>query len=297
MKIHIQKIMLIAFITSLISLIAIDYFSHTYIKAEFSQTDPMPEKMGVYFRGYKIGKTSKLKISKNFKTTYLYITINQHGLHLPKNITAEVKKYNDDIKYVDIVYPRAPMIKFIRTGDIIKGKYELNADGISDTNQAHLDNLSAKGERLLSSATETAENLSDLFNLIFDMLDENRENLYSSSTALKKSMDNLEVTTTNLKELTTKMNSSISEEIIKNSAKNLETTTSNIAASSKDFSSISQNFIQTSSDFTTIIPKLSTLIDTAQIVLCNINKMITGLMKTLKQNFSGIRFFLGKAIK
>ena len=129
------------------------------------------------------------------------------------------------------------------------------------------------------------------------MLDENRENLYSSSTALKKSMDNLEITTTNLKELTIKMNSSISEETIKNSAKNLETTTSNIAASSKDFSSISQNFIQTSSDFTTIIPKLSTLIDTAQLVLCNINKMITGLMKTLKQNFSGIRFMFGKAVK
>ena len=52
------------------------FFTHTYIRAEFNKMDPMPSRMGVYYKGYKLGTTSKLKISKDFKTTYLYITLN-----------------------------------------------------------------------------------------------------------------------------------------------------------------------------------------------------------------------------
>ena len=47
------------------------FFTHTYIRAEFNKMDPMPSRMGVYYKGYKLGTTSKLKISKDFKTTYL----------------------------------------------------------------------------------------------------------------------------------------------------------------------------------------------------------------------------------
>lgn len=53
--------------------------------------DPMPSRMGVYYKGYKLGTTSKLKISKDFKTTYLYITLNQRGLQLPKISPQELK--------------------------------------------------------------------------------------------------------------------------------------------------------------------------------------------------------------
>ena len=65
-----------------------DYLNHTYIKAEFNKMDPMPSKMGVYYKGYKLGSTTKLKISKEFRTTYLNIKLNQRALQLPKNISA-----------------------------------------------------------------------------------------------------------------------------------------------------------------------------------------------------------------
>lgn len=293
----ISKFGVISIIATLFCLIAFDYMTHTYIKAEFTKTDPMPEKMGVYYKGYKIGTTSKLKISKDFRTTYLYITLSQRGLHLPRNISVEVKDYNDDIKFVDIIYPAAPMIKYIKTGDIIRGEYNLNTDGISDTNQAHLDNLSARGERLLSAATETAENLSDLFNLIFDMLDENRSNLYSSSTALNNSMQNLEVTTKNLKELSSKINDEITQEIIKNSAQNIELTTKNIADSSNKISSISGNFDKTSADISSLPSKLNSLVEISQCLICNLNDIVLGVKNTLKQRFSGMRVIFGKAVK
>ena len=48
--------------------------NHTYIKAEFKNADPMPSRMDVFYKGYKLGTTRKIRISDDKKTTYLYIT-------------------------------------------------------------------------------------------------------------------------------------------------------------------------------------------------------------------------------
>lgn len=285
---------LILLIITLIIVIT-NYFNHTYIKAEFNDMDPMPDKMGVYYKGYKLGSTSKVKISKDFKTTYLFITLNQRGLELPKNITVSIKQYDkdeQDSKYVDINYPTAPMLSYIQTGDTIKGvpPSGINLDGISETNQQHLDNLSAKGESFLTSAKETTDSLTSLFDMIYSILDENKDNIYASTTALKNSMQNIE-------NLTNKINNEFSEEIIKNSAQNIEQTTKNLANSTNEFVTLSGNFNQSSSEFKVLVPKLSRLIDTIQLVICNVNEIISGLKNTLKHRFGGARIIFGKPIK
>lgn len=291
------KVLLIIILILIILGMAATYLNHTYIKAEFKQMDPMPPRMGVYYKGYKIGTSTHLKISKDFKTTFLYIRLNQRGLHLPRNISVEIKNYDEDTKYVDIIYPRAPMIRYIKTGDVIKGKSTLSFNGISATNQMHLDNLSEKGETLLSSATRTTDSLTEMFDLITDILNENRANILASSTRLKDSMGNLQSTTANLKDMSEKINDGITKQTIKNSTANLELITSNFANSSKEFVSITGNFNRTSSDFTVLIPKLSTLIDAVQLVVCNVNDIIVGLKKTLQQRFGGARIIFGKPIK
>lgn len=274
--------------------IVVNYFTHTYIRVEFRKMDPMPSRMGVYYKGYKLGSTNKLKISKDFKKTYLYITLNQRGLHLPKNITARIKNYDEDTKYVDLIYPSAPMIKYIRTGDTIKGESGFTFSGISDINQAHLDELSEKGENLLSSAAKATDSLTELFDLITDILAENRDNIHESTTYLKNSMLNLEATTWSLKDLSGKLNDEVTRKTIRNSANNLEQITSNFAYSSKDFISISGNFNKTSSDFSVLVPKLSVLIDAVQMVVCNVNDIIVGVKKTLQKKFGGARIIFGK---
>lgn len=273
------------------------FFTHTYIRAEFNKMDPMPSRMGVYYKGYKLGTTSKLKISKDFKTTYLYITLNQRGLQLPKNITARIKNYNEDTKYVDLIYPPSPMLKYIATGDTIKGESGFTLSGISDINQAHLDDLSEKGGDLLSSAKKTTDSLTQMFNLITDILEENRENIHSSTTSLKNGMANLENTTANFKAMSEKVNDGISKQNIQNSTKNIEELTANLTDSSKDFISISGNFNKSSQDFSVLVPKLSILIDAVQLVVCNVNDIIVGLKKTLQQKFGGARLLFGKPLK
>ncbi len=294
MNLTVGKILLFLVLILVVGGMISTYFTHTYIKAEFKKMDPMPARMGVYYKGYKLGTTRKLKISKDFKTTYLYITLNQRGLQLPKNITAQIKNYDEDTKYVDLIYPRSPMLKYIRTGDVIKGESTFSLSGISNINQAHLDNLSEKGEGLLSSATKTTDSLTELFDLVTDILTENRENIFSSTTSLKNSMANLETTTSNLRDLSDKVNDEITRQTIKNSAANIERTTLNFANSSNDFISISGNFNKTSADFSVLVPKLSVLIDAVQLVVCNVNDIIVGVKKTLQKKFGGARIIFGK---
>ena len=281
----------------LVLIVIANYLNHTYIKAEFNKMDPIPSKMGVYYKGYKLGSTSRLRISKDFKKTYLYITLNQRGLHLPKNIRVKIKKYDNETKYVDIIYPKRPMIRYIRTGDTIKGDKGFIFSGISDINQAHIDDLSEKGGDLLSSAKKTTDSLTEMFDLVTDILGENRENILNSTTSLKNGMKNLEQTTQNMKAMSNKINDGITKQNIQNSTKNIEQMTSNFANSSKDFISITGNFNKTSSDFSVLVPKLSTLIDVVQMSICNVNDIILGLKKTLQQKWGGARIIFGKPIK
>jgi len=281
----------------LVLIMIANYLNHTYIKAEFNKMDPIPSKMGVYYKGYKLGSTSRLRISKDFKKTYLYITLNQRGLHLPKNIRVKIKKYDNETKYVDIIYPKRPMIRYIRTGDTIKGDTGFIFSGISDINQAHIDDLSEKGGDLLSSAKKTTDSLTEMFDLVTDILGENRENILNSTTSMKNGMKNLEQTTQNMKAMSNKINDGITKQNIQNSTKNIEQMTSNFANSSKDFISITGNFNKTSSDFSVLVPKLSTLIDVVQMSICNVNDIILGLKKTLQQKWGGARIIFGKPIK
>lgn len=293
----IGKIILLVIIIALLGFGISTYLNHTYIKAEFDKMDPIPTRMGVYYKGYKLGSTTRLKISKDFTKTYLYITLNERGLHLPKNISIKIKKYDNDTKYVDIIYPRSPMIKYIKTGDTIKGDTGFTFSGISDINQAHLDDLSEKGGDLLSSAKKTTDSLTEMFDLVTDILTENRENIYSSTTSLKNGMANLEQTTLNMKIMSNKVNDGITKQNIQNSTKNIEKMTSNFANSSNDFISITGHVNKSSQDFSVLIPKLSVLIDTIQMSACNVNDIIVGLKKTLQQKFGGARIIFGKPMK
>ena len=179
-----------------------------------------------------------------------------------------MKKYDDETKFVDLIWPIAPSIKYIKSGDVIKGKYNLlGADGISNTNQAHLDILAEKGERLLNSAIETTDTLTELISILYNILAENRTNILSSTYSLKNSMTNLEITTKNLSE------------------------------SSEDFTNISKNFNKTGSDFLALSPKLNELIEIGKNTLCRLNYILAGLGETLHKRAGGMRVLFGVPIK
>lgn len=271
--------------------------NHTYIKAEFKHIDPLPARMDVFYKGYKLGTTRKLKISNDFQTTYLYITLNQRGLHLPRNISVEIKNYDKDTKYVDIIYPSAPQLKFIKTGDVIQGKSSFTFSGISDLNQAHLDNLSEKGENLLSSAKKTTDSLTEMFSLITDILNENRMNIFQITSNLRDSTSNLRISTENLENLSSKINNGITEKTVRNSSSNIELLTGNFAKTSDKFYLMSGSLENASVTTGELVKNTNSLVDIAKMALCNINDIIEAFKITLSKRLGGARILFKQPVK
>lgn len=296
MKLTPGKIIIILIIGFIVFVWVGNYFTHTYIKAEFNSLDPLPAKMPVYFKGFRLGNSDKVTNSKDFKKTYLNIVLNQRGLHLPNNITVQIKSQGKNFDYVELIYPAAPSLKFIKNGDIVKGESNMSFNAISANNQQKLDMLSKKGEGLLSSATETSDSLTELFNLITDVITENRENIKDTTTNIKNSTVDLAVTTSNLKDLTIKINKGIPQKSVNNSVNNIEQTTENLSVTTMNLIPITQNLNTTTNNLSKVIPQISTLFNGLNTAVCHINEILCGIKKTLQKRFGGARIIFGKPI-
>lgn len=297
MKITLGKIILILIIGFILFVWLGNYFSHTYIKAEFNSLDPIPAKMPVYFKGFKLGKTDKVTNSKDFKKTYLNIVLNQRGLHLPNNITVQIKSQGEDFDYVDLIYPAAPSIKYIKNGDIIKGESNRSFNAISANNQQRLDMLSEKGEGLLSSATATSDSLTEMFNLITDVITENRENIKDTTTNIKNSTANLAISTNNLKDLIIKLNNGLPQKSVNNSINNIELTTENLSTTTKNLIPITENLNETTNNLSQVVPQISNLFSGLNTAVCHVNDILRGIKQTLQERFGGAKIIFGRPIK
>ena len=80
----------------------LDYLLNPPVKviAEFSELGPFYKTMPVYYKGYKIGKTGKVRPSKDFKTTLVSIIFYPEELKLPANVSAKVKQLSNGIDYI-----------------------------------------------------------------------------------------------------------------------------------------------------------------------------------------------------
>lgn len=79
--------------------------------------------INAYYRGYKIGEVSDVKLADDQKSVLLYIDIFHKGLKLPENVIVEIG--TEDIaghQFVKFTYPKEPHEKILAHGMIIKGK-------------------------------------------------------------------------------------------------------------------------------------------------------------------------------
>jgi len=78
--------------------------------------------VGVYYRGYKVGKATCKKLSNDQKYILFCVEINYKNLKLPAN-TQVILKSQDFFgdRYFDLVYPEKPSEKMIAHGDVVDG--------------------------------------------------------------------------------------------------------------------------------------------------------------------------------
>ena len=209
------------------------YLSYTRIVAEFDDAEPLPPRLSVFYKGFNIGKVTKVKPVDDYTKTEVHILFFPADLQLPKNVTARVKNYRKKFDYIDIDYPQLPSEKMLKNGDRIKGKTSasiesfMNEQSENGTLDLIVDNVSA----FIETLNNTTKNAGDLLNTLNSTVKENQRNI-------NRTTGNLEMTTRNLRLTTLKLNRSIKQDMTDESIENLNQTTRNIKEITKSIPEI-----------------------------------------------------------
>lgn len=247
------------------------------VVVKFDELEPFDKQMNVYYKGFKIGKTTKIYPDDEYKNTYIKLKISPHDIKLPSNIVAKIKKRKTK-EFVNIIYPESPAIKYIQDNDIIKGDICKDINSIlNDTIEENdVDEIIEETSSLIETANTTLQNLNKIFVQISTII-KNSEN------DIKITTQNLAKTTKNLENISTKLNNSLEEEELKNSISNIEESTENI----KDITENIDNITAQIDEVT--IPIVNS-------IACDGKEITNGIKNTLKKRLGLSKILFGKPI-
>ena len=279
-----MKKFIFIFFTILALIIIFNYFSHTHITAVFSYVRPFDNKIDVFYKGVRIGTATDKEHSNDLKRTNVKITLFNKNLKLPLNTKAVLKKrikYDNEIDYIELIYPEVPSEKYIKEFSHIHGYSTVDIkEYLKNQNPEDLDKIKSN----LLSASEnlytTLDAIGGMFVLLQDILQENRGNI-------KNSFSNFKDTTHNVSKVTKKIDNIIIEEQWNNTFRNLENSTGGLH-------NFTHNINNTILDFDKTLP--DTMQNTNEITE-NLNSITCGIRQTLRKKFGGLRLFFGKVIQ
>ena len=261
----------------------------TYITVQFEDARPISHRMPVYYKGFKIGRTLRMRPSKDYKTTLLTVELNPRDMRLPVNITAtlnrEKKKTWRESDFIDIVYPSSPSLTYLKDGDVIKGSSVVDLDSFlaEQANSGYLDEVKNSLNDTVKNANATLETLNELFMVLRDTVDEARPNIVAASR-------NLSDTTKNLYNLSSSLDKSLNEN-------RLNAVGEDISASTKNFDETIQNIEEITEGLKTTVPQMTSIVNNIDNTTCNLNVITAGIAQTLKQRMGLMRLMFGKPVK
>ena len=266
------------FIILLILIIAIgtgfyiyDRFTHKNVVIKFEDLEPLEKKLPVYLKGFRIGKTTKIYPSNDFENTYVNIKLKSKHLNLPKNVTAKIIKGKIG-SYINIVYPESPSIARLKENDEIVGKRTKDLNNLINERfiDEELEGIVENATNLIENANIAVQNLGVIFKQISEIITETRPEI-------NKSMKNLTISTTNLKEVSKKINNGISQDNITNSIENIEEITNQINNET--------------------IPTVNSILCETNEASRNVKEITKGIKKTLKERMGLAKFLFGRPVK
>lgn len=261
---------------------ALNYFSQMHITAVFSDIRPFDNNITVFYKGIPVGKVRRSSLSKDFQKTNLEISLNKK-LQLPLNTKAILKKRiknDNEIDYIELIYPQIPSERFIKNYSHIHGYSTVDAkEYLKNQNPEDLDKIKTNLMTASENLYITLDAIGGMFVLIQDILQENRSNIKSSSANFKE-------TTNNINKITKKFDNIIVEEQWNNTFSNIENSSSGLHLFTKNINSTITNANKT----------LTNTLDNTNQITKNLNSITCGIRKTLSKNFGGLRLFFGKVI-
>lgn len=281
--------LLIIFIAVLISIAGIWYgiyrLNNLKVTAVFDELEPFPHNINVYYKGFRLGRSTRVYPSKDFTQTYVDMNLHMDNFSLPDNITAKVKTKNKR-DYIELIYPDMPSVRYLKNHDKIKGAKGVNfASFIQDqADSGGLDDLSENLSETVEDAGETMKALTDLFHTANDILVDLRP-------SLKESGENLALASRNLASISIELNNSTGQKRLDNTFSNIELITKNLELTTANTALLTKR-----ADSETVA-LLNCLISNANKMVLNINDIIKGFKVTLSKRFAGMRLIFGKPLE
>lgn len=271
-------LMVLVFVWFLIWLFNL-YVEHTsyYIYAKFIKSGPLHKAMPVCFKGYEIGKATKIILSDDYKYTLVKIIIYPKNPKLPKDIDAVVKKYDMLGNYIDLVPKDETSALILKKGDIVEGHQFFDVGTflaeLSDTGL--LIPLIKNFSNAAVSVSKSSTNVGGFFS--------------DSRTILKDNRQNIKNTTESLNQITSNVNTSFNKEKLDNTASNIQLTSENAKNITKNVDSATKNIDKT-------VAKIDSTVSEAHATATNARVITGGLSEVLSKRFAGLRIIFGKPV-
>lgn len=248
---------------------------HTHIKAEFTELTPFSSNMPVYFKGFKIGKVTKIEPKDDFTATQMSITLFPEKIKFPKNVYVKVKNYKQNVMYAEIELPELASEKTLKDGDIIKGKTNMSFESILQK-QAESGSI----DLIIGTLGEIMVNVNNTVKEAEGLLKDVRVTFKNNENYISLSTRNLSEATGNLTRTSVKISSTMDQDTLDRTLKNIEETSSNMKNITRNIDCATRN--------------LSDTMEHVNGISENVNGITNSVNCTMKNRFGGFRLIFGK---
>ena len=164
----------------------------TKITIRFEDLEPLKQHLPVYYNGFKLGHTTSIYPSKDYKSTMVDARIVLKNLKLPANTSAVLRR-KEKKDYIELEYPNAPYIQTLRHKDVIEGHLGIDFEHFlqSQAENGGFDQIKDNVNNTIISAGDTFEALTEMINVITDILKD-------AQPVIQDSVNNINITSKNL---------------------------------------------------------------------------------------------------
>ncbi len=254
------------------------------ITVDFKELEPFKGSLPVFYKGFKLGHTSKVYPGPDYQSTRVDLKIRLKNLKLPENTYAIIRR-KDKKDYIELVYPNSPYLANLRSNSLIEGQKGINFETYlqDQAKNGGLDEIKENLNGTIVAAGKTFDSLTE-------MIDTLNSILIDVKPSLNEAADNLTVATRNFSDMSYEVKDSIKGNSISSTLYNLERTSENLVLTTQNITGITDKVNNTS------VNLVNCVIRNINIITNNINDIIIGIGNTLQKRGGGLRLFFGKTM-
>ena len=266
------------FTVLILFIIAIAFFiyeavSYTTVVAKFNDLEPFEKQMNVYFKGFKIGKTTNIFPNDDYTNTYLKIKLKAKKAKFPKNIWINIKKKKTG-GYVEIEYPDNPSLFKLKNNDEISGFITKDIDSLFEGE--NMQDIISDAGTFVENASIAVQNINGILIEVRNIISDNRRNI----NLIVKNFTDI---SSNLKNISISLNNTLSNQSINSSLNNIGDATENIKQITAQVDS-------------TTIPIVNRILCETYSTSKNAKEITGGVKNTLKKRMGLSRLMFGRPI-